>query len=55
MQKEIPFQIDGVLVDVIKPDIDLKEVGLDFYKITEDGLNIGYKHGYEKGLTYMNK
>lgn len=55
MQKEIPFQIDGVLVDVIKPDIDLKELGLDFYKITEDGLNIGYKHGYEKGLTYMNK
>lgn len=55
MQEEIPFQIDGVLVDVIKPDIDLKEVGLDFYKITEEGLNIGYKHGYKKGLTYINK
>ena len=55
MQEEIPFQIDGVLVDVIKPDIDLKEVGLDFYKITEEGLNIGYKHGYKKGVMYINK
>lgn len=55
MQEEIPSQIDGVPVDIIKPDIDLKEVGLDFYKISGEGLKAGYIQGYEKGVMYMKK
>lgn len=52
--EEVPSQIDGVCIDFIKPDFDLKDVGLDFYTIADDGLENGYKHGYQKGLSYIS-
>lgn len=52
--EEIPFQIDNIHIDLIKPDFDLKDIGLDFYTITDDGLEKGYEHGYKKGLSYLN-
>lgn len=52
--EEIPSQIDNIYIDLIKPDFDLKSVGLDFYTITNDGLERGYEHGYKKGVSYLN-
>lgn len=51
--EEVPSQIDGICIDFIKPDFNLKDIGLDFYTISDDGLKNGYKHGYEKGLSYI--
>lgn len=51
--EDIPSQIDGICIDFIKPDFNLKDIGLDFYTISNDGLENGYKHGYEKGLSYI--
>lgn len=52
--EEIPSQMDNIHIDLIKPDFDLKDIGLDFYTITDDGLEKGYEHGYKKGLSYLN-
>ena len=51
-QEEIPSQIDGIPIGFIKPDFELKEIGLDFYSITDTGLENGYNHGYEKGSSF---
>lgn len=50
MEEEIPSCIDGVPVDIVKPDFDLKDMGLDYYTITGEGLNNGFEHGYHKGM-----
>lgn len=55
MQEEIPCQIGGTSIDIIKPDVDLKDIGLDYYTITNDGLNSGFEHGYHRGLQYIKK
>lgn len=55
MQEEVPAKIEEVLVDMIKPDVELKEIGLDFYTITKEGLNTAYEHGYKKGLIYVKE
>lgn len=52
--EEVPSKVDEICIDFIKPDFELKDVGLDFYSIINDGLEKGYKHGYEKGLSYIN-
>lgn len=50
MEEEIPSRIDGVPVDTVKPDFDLKDMGLDYYTITGEGLHNGFEHGYHKGM-----
>lgn len=39
-------------VDVIQPDVNLKEFGVDFTNATSDGLRRGFEHGLEKGGEY---
>lgn len=53
MQEEIPSHIGGTFIDIIKPDIELKDIGLDYYTITDNGLSSGFEHGYRIGLQYM--
>lgn len=52
-EEEIPSQINGSAIDFVKPDCELKEMGVDFYTITENGLDDVYNHGYKKGLDYL--
>lgn len=52
--EEVPSQMDGICIDFIKPDFELKEVGLDFYSIADYGLENGYELGYKKGLSYIS-
>lgn len=53
--KEIPSQINGSAIEFIKPDRELKEMGVDFYTITGNGLEEVYNHGYAKGIDYIQK
>lgn len=54
-KEEIVSQMNNIHIDLIKPDFELKGIGLDFYAITDDGLEKGYEHGYKKGLSYLNR
>lgn len=51
--EEIPSHIEGSVIEFIKPDRQLREMGVDFYTLTSDGLDEVYSHGYEKGLDYL--
>jgi hypothetical protein len=46
--KDIPIAI-------VKPDIDSKELGVDFTKATEEGLLLMYRHGEEKGRAFIDE
>ncbi len=57
--EEIPSSYNGVNIHVIKPDVELKDLGVDFTNATEAGLVAVYQHGEEKGRefvkTFVNK
>ena len=53
-EEEIPSVIKGIKIDFIKPDYDLKDMGVDFYNITNNGLEDVYNHGYEKGINFYS-
>lgn len=52
-EEAIPNKIGDSTIDFIKPDCELKEMGVDFYAISDYGLEKVYKHGYAKGLDYI--
>lgn len=52
-EEMIPDKMGDSTIDFIKPDCELKEMGVDFYTISGDGLEEVYKHGYAKGLDYI--
>lgn len=51
--ERIPSRINHSTIDFIKPDSELKEMGVDFYTISEYGLEEVYNHGYAKGIEYI--
>ena len=51
----IPSKINDSVIEFIKPDCELKDMGVDFYTIAENGLDKVYNHGYEKGNDYIKK
>jgi hypothetical protein len=44
----------GVPIDIIRPDVHLKELGVDFTKATAAGLVAVYRHGRDKGLEFAS-
>ena len=52
-QEVIPDRYKGVKIDRIKPDIDLKELGVDFFRATPEGLAAVYQHGLDKGREFL--
>lgn len=50
--EEVPTRINDSTIRFIKPDHDLKEMGVDFYTIAGNGLEDVYNHGREKGLSF---
>lgn len=52
-EESIPNKINDSTIEFIKPDCELKEMGVDFYTISVYGLEEVYKHGYAKGLDYI--
>lgn len=53
--EEIPSSYNGAKIHVIKPDVELKDLGVDFTNATEAGLVAVYQHGEEKGREFVNK
>ncbi len=51
----IPSHIHGVPIHIIRPDVHLKELGVDFTKATPDGLVAVYRHGRDKGAEFVSK
>ncbi|MCM0590778.1 MAG: hypothetical protein KA716_11345 [Gloeotrichia echinulata DEX184] len=45
----IPESFQGVKIHVISPDLDPKEIGVDFTSATQEGLSSIYQHGQQKG------
>jgi predicted acylesterase/phospholipase RssA len=41
-------------IDYILPEINLKEMGVDYYSATEDSLKEVYLYGYKKGVNYID-
>ncbi|WP_310481268.1 hypothetical protein [Chamaesiphon sp. VAR_48_metabat_403] len=50
----IPRQVRDVRIHIIRPDVHLKELGVDFTKATPAGLVSVYHHGRDKGLEFVN-
>lgn len=51
----VPSQMHGVPIHIIRPDVHLKELGVDFTKATPDGLVAVYRHGRDKGKEFVSK
>ena len=51
----IPTHSRGVPIHIIRPDVHLKELGVDFTKATPDGLVAVYRHGKDKGAEFIRK
>jgi hypothetical protein len=51
----IPAHSHGVPIHIIRPDVHLKELGVDFTKATPDGLVAVYRHGRDKGSEFIRK
>jgi hypothetical protein len=51
---EIPSNYKGAKIHVIKPDVELKDLGVDFTNATEAGLVAVYRHGEEKGREFVH-
>lgn len=45
----------GSEVLIIRPDIDLKSIGVDYLKASEEGVIKAYGKGYEDGMSAMEK
>lgn len=53
--EEIPSLLNGAKIEFIKPDCELKNMGVDFYTITGDGLDRVFEYGYNRGIDYIKK
>jgi hypothetical protein len=51
----IPAHSRGVPIHIIRPDVPLKELGVDFTRATPDGLVAVYRHGRDKGSEFIRK
>jgi hypothetical protein len=51
----VPTHSGGVPIHIIRPDVHLKELGVDFTKATPDGLVAVYRHGRDKGSEFISK
>lgn len=49
----IPKQYQQVPIYQIQPNLDLKELGVDFFHATPEGLSAVYQHGLDKGREFL--
>lgn len=51
----VPSSYHGVPIHIIRPDIHLKELGVDFTKATPEGLFAVYQYGKEQGNAFVHR
>ncbi len=51
----VPTHIHEVPIQIIRPDVQLKELGVDFTRATPDGLVGVYQHGLVKGAEFARQ
>jgi hypothetical protein len=51
----IPTFLSSTPIHIIRPDINLKEIGVDFIHADEKGLHAAYQHGKNKGEQFITK
>lgn len=52
--ENIPEKIGDTEIYFVKPDCDLKELGVDFFQTSKEGIERAYLHGIEKGKDFIN-
>ncbi len=50
----IPDQVGDSKITFIKPDYDLSEIKVDFFKVTEIGLDKAFQHGIDKAKEFIS-
>jgi hypothetical protein len=55
MKELIPQQIDDVSIEVLAPEVDLKELGVDFTTASEEGLARAYDHGRDVARAWLDR
>jgi hypothetical protein len=53
--EEIPTKYRQANIHIIKPDVDTRELGVDFTDATPEGLVKVYQHGIEKGQEFARQ
>lgn len=53
--KIITYDMKGSKIDIIQPDTDLKNLGVEFTRATREGLQSAFEHGIVKGSKFINK
>lgn len=48
----IPDKVGNSVVDFIKPEENLKDLGVDYFSFTGDGLDRAYRQGYKRGMEF---
>jgi hypothetical protein len=51
----VPSYSHDTPIHIIRPDVHLKELGVDFTKATPDGLISVYQHGKSKGAEFLSQ
>ncbi|BCL33769.1 hypothetical protein [Nostoc sp. MS1] len=51
----IPEVYKGVKIHIIQPDVDPKDLGVNFTDVTEEGLAAVYEHGWQKGKEFVKR
>ena len=51
----VPTHSHNVPIHIIRPDVQLKELGVDFTRATPDGLVAVYQHGLAKGNAFARQ
>lgn len=49
----IPEKVGDSNITFVKPDYDLSDIGVDFFKVTETGLDQAFQHGIEKAKEFI--
>jgi len=53
-EKYIPEKVGDSNITFIKPDYDLVEIEVDFFKVTEKGLDKAFQHGIDKAKEFIS-
>ena len=51
----VPTHVAGSSIHIIRPDLPLRDFGVDFTRATPEGLVAVYRHGQEKGLEFIRQ